>query len=243
MANVDHPCFRQPENKNLRLWRYMDFTKFVSLIATKKLFFCRADRLDDPFEGSYSKANVDLRPHVYKDLPKEKLDLMLSQMRNFSRWVREWTYVNCWHANEHESAAMWKLYAQSNESVAIETNYEALSNTLPDNAYLGLVNYIDYEMEWLPEGNSFYPFTHKRKSFEHEREVRAVIQELANIKIGQKNSLFGLQIDIDVSKLIKCVHVSPTSPDWFHVLVDDTAKQFGFNFEVQKSNLYSEPVF
>ena len=58
MANVDHPCFRQPENKNLRLWRYMDFTKFVSLIATKKLFFCRSDRFDDPFEGSYSKANV-----------------------------------------------------------------------------------------------------------------------------------------------------------------------------------------
>jgi hypothetical protein len=247
MAIVDHPCFRQPENKKLRLWRYTDFTKFVSLIASKKLFFRRSDLLDDPFEGSYSKANVALRPHVYKDIPKDKLDSMLSQMSNFSKWVREWTYINCWHANEHESAAMWKLYAQTNESVAIETDYQTLADTLPDNVFLGLVNYIDYDTEWLPEGNTFYPFTHKRKSFEHEREVRAVVQEVptneSGIHTGLKNSLSGIQINIDVSMLVKCVHVSPTSPDWFHGLVGVTAKQFGFMFEVRKSNLYSGPVF
>ena len=25
--------------------------------------------------------------------------------------------VNCWHLNEHESAAMWKVYLKSNEEL------------------------------------------------------------------------------------------------------------------------------
>ena len=33
------------------LWRYMDFTKFVSLLEKSALFFPRADKLGDPFEG------------------------------------------------------------------------------------------------------------------------------------------------------------------------------------------------
>jgi hypothetical protein len=238
MARLDHQCFRQPENKKLRLWRYMDFTKFVFLISSKKLFFCRSDLLGDPFEGSYSQANIALRPLFYEQIPKN----ILSDISNYAKWLREWTYINCWHANEYESAAMWKLYAQSSEAVAIETDYQTLADALPENVYLGLVNYIDYDTQWLPEGTTYFPFTHKRKSFEHEREVRAVVQE-GVIQTGLKNSLSGIEIDIDVSMLVKCVHVSPTSPDWFYTLVDVTAKQFGFIFQVRKSNLAAEPVF
>jgi hypothetical protein len=247
MANINHESFRQPENKNLRLWRYMDFTKFVFLIATKTLFFCRADLFDDPFEGSYSKANVAMRPHVYKDIPKNHLGTMLSQHSDLAKWLREWTYINCWHANEHESAAMWKLYAQTNEAVSIETDYQTLANILPSNVFLGLVNYIDYDAEWLPERNTFAPFMHKRKSFEHEREVHAVVQEPPVkdniIPIGLKNSLSGIQVESDIHKLVKCIHISPKSPDWFYNLVAETAQKFGFTFKVQKSNLYSDPVF
>ncbi len=248
MAMLDHPCFRQPDNRKLRLWRYMDFTKFVFLIASKKLFFCRSDLLDDPFEGSYSQANIALRPHVYRQIPEDFLGSVLSHKSNFAKWVREWTYVNCWHANEDESAAMWKLYAQTNEAVAIETDYQTLADALPGKVYLGLINYIDYNTQWLPEGNTYYPFTHKRKSFEHERVVRALVQQLPHtdkggIQTGLKNSLSGIEIDIDVSLLVKCVHVSPTGPDWFYSLVDVTAKQFGFILQVRKSNLAAEPVF
>ena len=33
------------------LWRYMNFEKFVNILATEFLFFTRADKFDDPFEG------------------------------------------------------------------------------------------------------------------------------------------------------------------------------------------------
>lgn len=44
--------FQKPKDLNVPIWRYMDFTKFVDLLDTKTLFFTRADRFDDQFEGS-----------------------------------------------------------------------------------------------------------------------------------------------------------------------------------------------
>lgn len=246
-ATTDHPCFIQPHNQDSRLWRYMDFTKFVSLISSRALFLCRADLFKDPFEGSYSKANVKLRPQVYKDIPSEQLYTMMDQMADFTRWIREWTYMNCWHANEYESAAMWDLYAKTNEAVAIETNYNKLKNGLTEKAFIGLVRYIDYENDWLPEGNSFYPFMHKRKSFEHEKEVRVVVQDLPNkdkgIEVGKKNDKPGIKLPIDLTKLIMTIHVAPTAPNWLADLVTEVATKYDLSAEVSKSDLYSEPVY
>ena len=40
---------------------------------------------------------------------------------------RDCTAVNCWHINEHESAAMWDLYLKSNEGIAIQSTYQKLA--------------------------------------------------------------------------------------------------------------------
>jgi hypothetical protein len=145
---------------------------------------------------------------------------------------------------------MWKLYGEAKDAVAIETDYGTLASVLPDYAHIGLVKYIDYEREWLPEWNTFYPFMHKRKSFEHEREVRVVIQEHARTESGEfglshdlANPLLGVAIDIDVSRLVKRIYVSPTASPWFLDVVEATCKEFSFDFEVKKSNLNSDPVY
>lgn len=246
-ATTEHPCFIQPQNNDSKLWRYMDFTKFVSLASSGNLYFCRSDMFEDPFEGSYPKANVVLRPQVYKDMPKEHLGKMMAQQAWFAKWAREWTYINCWHANEYESAAMWNLYAKTNEAVAIETSYQKLKNVLPEKAYLGHVKYIDYESEWMPEGNAFYPFIHKRKSFEHENEVRAVIQDFPSndniIELSNKNSQYGTTVPINLNDLITIIHVAPTAPAWFADLVADVSAKYEISAVVRKSDLYSEPVF
>ena len=39
------------------LWRYMDVAKFADLLESEALFFARANKLDDPFEGSWPDAN------------------------------------------------------------------------------------------------------------------------------------------------------------------------------------------
>lgn len=246
-ATIDHYCFPQPEEGNVRLWRYMDFTKFVSLVSSTGLFFCRSDLFQDPFEGTYSKANISLRPEVYKDMPEDQRESMMNKMSSLSRGVREWTYISCWHANEYESAAMWDLYAKTNEAVAIETSYDKLRSVLPERVFLGCVRYIDYNTDWLPEGNSLYPFMHKRKSFEHEREVRALIQDIDatidNLVAGKANNSTGQLVPIEVNDLISAIHVAPTSSSRLVDLVAEVASKYEISADVRRSDLYSEPVF
>ena len=43
-----------------QLWRFIDFPKFVSLLDQRALFFTRADKLEDPFEGTWSNATLQL---------------------------------------------------------------------------------------------------------------------------------------------------------------------------------------
>jgi hypothetical protein len=221
----------------------MDFTKFVALISSQKLFFSRSDRFHDPFEGSYSKVNQELRPRVYQDMSEEQRAAMLTQVADFSNCVRQWTYISSWHANQYESAAMWILYAKTNEAVAVETDYKSLARVLPQEAYLGMINYIDYQAEWLPEGNSFYPFMHKRKSFEHEKEVRAIIQEIPSPVGDLENSKSGQLVTVDLPALTKRIHISPTAPTWFFELVREVVKKYEFHFPVVKSSLDSEPIY
>jgi hypothetical protein len=239
-------CFIQPEDQNALVWRYMDFTKFVSVVSTGSLFLSRPDLLGDPFEGSFSKANMKLRPEVYK-LPKLQLDKMQQQMANFAKWIRQWTYINCWHMSEYESAAMWRLYAKSNEAVGIQTTYKKLTDSLPENVYIGLVQYIDYETDWLPEGNSFFPFMHKRKSFAHEKEVRIVHQELPlfekKIDVGKLNDLKGISVTCDLNLLIEKAYVAPTSPEWYFNLVQEVLKKYKIDKEVYSSKLDQQPVY
>lgn len=244
---TQHPVFRTPNSEDVKVWRYMDFTKFLYILERHALFFTRADRFEDRFEGSYTRYNVNMRPQAYNgQIPKE----VLHQISEVSNQIRRFTFINCWHMNEHESAAMWRLYSQSNEAVSIQSTFARLKdsfNGTNENIYIGMVNYIDYETQWMPEGNMFYPFVHKRLSFEHEREIRAVFQYLPTNgeRIDWNQSLYeyGKDIDIDLDTLIDRVYVSPIAPRWFFELVQAVVQRYGLRKEVVYSDLNSKPVF
>jgi hypothetical protein len=51
MPIVADPLFEQPPD-DARIWRYIDISKLVSLLTTNALFFARADRFTDTWEGS-----------------------------------------------------------------------------------------------------------------------------------------------------------------------------------------------
>jgi hypothetical protein len=224
----------------------MDFTKFVSFIAGRSLFFCRSDRLGDPFEGSYPKKNIEMRPLWYGFSEKDLADGPFKVMSEVTRWIRYWTYVSCWHRSEHESAAMWRLYSKSDEAIAVQATYDRLVRVLPEKAFVGLVAYVDYETEFIPEGNTFYPFLCKRKSFEHEREVRAVIQDLPETKgdkLGIENADLGMNMEVDVDDLVENVYVAPTSPLWYRDLVQEVMERYDIVRPVIRSSLDDQPVY
>ncbi|MEZ5778917.1 MAG: hypothetical protein R3E44_11215 [Paracoccaceae bacterium] len=250
-ATLEHECFPQPENPKIRVWRYMDFTKFVSFIFSQQLHFSRLDLLGDNWEGAVTKATLELEKSIFDtiDIPEEEKKASASQyvetMKRTRLNARLCQYANCWHMNNHESAAMWKLYSSSNESIAIQSTFEKLSECLPSKAYLGTVTYVDYTSDAIPNGNLFYYSMYKRASFSHECEARAIIidtEEALKAHDNQETAL-ALKVPMNANTLIETVHVSPKSMPWFHDVVREVIKRSNFKFPVLRSNLLDDPVF
>src|SRR5687767_6342526 len=116
---VHIPEIKTPSRSSQKkIWKYTDFTKFVEMLSSGSLFFCRADLLGDNFEGSLPTQNHDKKSAFWDESLKDNKhkDLII---QNLSKKMRETFAVNCWHQNDYESAAMWKLYLKSNEGIAI----------------------------------------------------------------------------------------------------------------------------
>lgn len=255
---VDRP------SDGVTIWRYMDFTKYVSLIANEALFFAKASVLDDAFEGSYSKPTAEYRRETLaKELPSEESpytsDEFARGMAEFSKALRDFIYISSWHENDRESAAMWELYLKSGEGVAVRSTVGKLAESLTELEYprmvIGRVRYIDFEMEGMPHGDVKWPYFFKRKSFEHEREVRAVVSDtgrmmkamqeggLESVVDGEGTTEHGRYAPVRVEDLIDAVHVAPSAPDWLETLVQKVNESFGVGVEVKHTDLDKEPVF
>ncbi len=256
----EHPVFKKPADENAKIWRYMDFTQFVSLIDRQALFFTRTNCLDDKFEGTLSKHVFDpLVEEQATEEQRQQLQKVREQSSIGAKFFREWTFVNCWHMNEYESAAMWKLHLKSDEGVAIQSTYRRLADSFkkddPTEIWIGTVNYIDYEREHIPIENGMYPFIYKRKSFEHEKELRAVIWyrpqpqpvSTSNGSVYRVRDcdilLNGFQVPVDLERLVETVYVSPTAQDWFEDLVKSVMTKYDCGMNVTKSSLADDPIF
>ena len=51
MPFVEHPSCQQPADPDSLVWRFMDLTKYLWTLSTGALYFARADRFKDPYEG------------------------------------------------------------------------------------------------------------------------------------------------------------------------------------------------
>ena len=248
----EHSVFNPP-NDDATLWRYMDFVKFVSLLETQSLFFARADKLGDPFEGSPPKLNADTRAAELKDIRRQLSDNSASKvvemMSASDKSFRSWTLVNCWHESDYESAAMWKLYSREYDGIAVKTNFKSLAKsfTCSKEVFIGKVEYVDYDNAYIQERNNLAPFLYKRNSFEHEREVRAItlgdfeLVKSGRIRVAQGRHETGAYYSVDISHLIKEVVVAPYADDWFIELVQSVASRYGMTGPVRKSRLSETP--
>jgi hypothetical protein len=256
-AEKNHPIFREPNDPDIKIWRYMDFTKFVSLLESKSLYFARSDLFEDMFEGSLSSATFAWRAGLWEGLLVDQEEL--EKFSKAREQLRKQIFLNCWHMNARESAAMWKLYARSNEAVAIQSTYRLLHSCLPANTYVGEVQYIDYETDYLAEDHLLRPYIHKRISFEHERELRALIyirsdnpnDYLRNhiavkdveTRVGEPVGDAGCMVSVNLNDLIERVYVAPTCAAWFTDLVLKMMNQYQLNKPLIKSALDAKPMF
>ncbi len=246
----DHPVFKTPPNNNQKIWRYLDFTKFVDLLTSQSLFFGRVDLFEDVFEGSNPQRTAKMRNAQMAELSKQQV-LLKHYSPEFYQEIgikeKKNNAINCWHMNDFESAAMWKLYVKSNEGIAIQSTYQKLSDCLNKSDllfHIGMVNYIDYDKDIIDWGNGFLPFVHKRKSFEHEKELRALIWKTESKNIDKVDFLQGgINVNVDIPWLVEKIYVSPDSPLWQTNLVKRITQKLGFNLEIVNSRLNESPIY
>ncbi|MFY8187286.1 MAG: hypothetical protein ACOVLC_04940 [Flavobacterium sp.] len=226
-----NPNIKLSENDDTIVWKYLDLSKFLDLLISRKLFMSRADKFEDQYEGTFSEPTYEEIKKIATNNPK---------FLDFYKSHREQIAISSWHTNEYESFAMWQIFTKNNEGLAIQSTIGRLKNALKCETqfeqYIGEVNYIDYKKEHILFDDTFFPFLFKRKSFQYEREIR-IISDVSTEKIRLND---GLKIHVDIDQLIEKIYIHPKSENWYKNLVVSLMQNLGFSFTIEKSDLESD---
>lgn len=160
--HTSHPAFRPPPDTGGKIWQYMELAEFVSMFNRKALFFVKANKLRDPYEGIIpqysnmirSKLDNEEQEQYFQRLYESNnngLNCKVAQtMEEQFQMYRQLVLINPWHYNEYESAAMWSLYTHENAGIAIQSTTRRLSECFKDNnedpIWIGKVQYLDFSV-------------------------------------------------------------------------------------------------
>lgn len=216
----------------------------VGLDAMKELYSLRQDKLLIP-------ATIELRDDLLKkstgqpeELAQiEALEFAIKKLQDHSLLMEKVSFrifkstlVNCWHQNEFESEAMWRLYSENHKGIAIQTTFQDLVDSIDDSRiYLSEVKYINfYDKTLKPQDcvvNGHISPLLKRKSFEHEKEVRLFFQPENNLETlsAEKYEYQSQFIDVDISRLISKIYISPYATEPFVSSVKEVLKRFNID--------------
>ena len=191
----------------------------------------RSDKFEAQYEGTFSEP-------TFEEI--KKLAINNPEFLNYYKTHREKVAISSWHINEYESFAMWQIFTQNSEGLAIQSTIGRLQKALEPEKnlkqYIGQVNYIDYKKEYIPFDDLFFPFLFKRKSFQYEREVR-IISDTSDTSITIND---GIKINVDISQLIDKIYIHPKSENWYKNLVIELVSKLGFDIAIEKSDLESD---
>jgi hypothetical protein len=255
--------------KQSTLWRFLSLDKFIDLLETQTLYFAPLSSLSesDPFEGFLPASAIKIdRQIIKKQFDKlENTFTQIASQKNLSSQAKPFieyknkvaeakkniktqhqiihksVCVNCWHVNEYESEAMWRIYSESSKGIALQTNLDllktALSQELNDKLIqIGMIKYLDFFDENIPlkeyvvDGH-LAPLL-KRKSFEHEKELRLFI--VPNITPENVNTFKPkpILVPIKPKTLIRKIIVSPYSKEPYYSSVCTICKKYGLSTEI-----------
>lgn len=256
------------------LWRYVPLEGLINMLESQSLHFSplEAYQNTDPFEGYVPKVAMDamasissntqklnlatierLERHVGPNLAPEKISELREaasqfkkEMGNVVKKVVKCLTVNCWHRNQHESEAMWRLYSHS--GVAIRTTVSKIraslhANKQPHIVHMGAIKYLDFADSTLSppdcvtdDGQLFGMI--KRIAYSHENEVRMYITGNIDTKNYAAASPEPISLDIDAMTLIDSLVISPFASTSMRKSIQAIAKKYG----IASSKLIESPL-
>lgn len=127
---------------------------------------------------------------------------------------------------------MWDVYPKSNNGIAIQSTFiklrQSVENVKNLDLYYGEVNYSNNILKLIP-GLTFEPYFIKRKYFKEDNEIRLLYQEI-DLGMQQKTKIdfvkHGIDIKVDLDRLIESIIISPNSDKWFFDLVQSVVDKY-----------------
>lgn len=229
-----------------RIWRYMDFAKFVSMLQNEALYFPVVAELGDELEAASPRLPGDATA--------------LEQAHAFSNWslARCIHFASCWHLADGESAAMWSLYAGRHQGIAVQSSLMALSSAFPvadqedtrKIVKIGIVQYIDPAREESPQlfSNLYRQVLRKREWYRYENEMRLICSPPDNwvepVSVDQPGGFerSGIWVRCNLREMIQSVVVAPMAPPYLLPAVTEVFKRFGFDPAIVKTSELVERV-
>ena len=201
------------------LWRYMDFTKFVLMLHTRSLYFASANDFEDPYEGTWPNTMTDELEGV--PIPGHPVHRV---------------FINCWTRLKYESEALWKIYCPEGQGVAIKTDAKSLLYSFMDTipGVLATICYLDYERGKM-RVDSIAPYVHKRRSFEYEQEVRAIVLTDAWDDMQNNRDSHCRTYNVDLTMLIKKIVVHPQALPGLVDAVKSMLSHYSLDIPVEQS--------
>jgi hypothetical protein len=135
---------------------------------------------------------------------------------------------------ETESVAMWRVYARDLKGIAVRSTVGRIRSQMPENGKIRQVKFIDYGIDKTLDLSPVYC---KRRPFEYEREVRAVVP------LDTSPAPVGLPLRVDLNSVITEIRLSPAMPSWMADLAQALLFRYGVNVECFASELDSSPQF
>lgn len=238
MQKISQPTPDQP------VWRYMRTSRFLELLETQKIYFASARQFEDPFEGAVRiepVASISDRSAP----PPSSLDSAFEQLKVLSK-------ISCWHIEDHESDAMWRLYSGAGKGVAITSSPRKLFSTLEEyrvepgygseSLASGMVSYVDLSVEKI-SASMLERFFYKHNAFSWEKEYRLIISLRMAQQFGVQIPSEGISVSANLGELVTEVFLGPELSNGERELVEFACKNHGLEDRVRVSSLLSRPRY
>lgn len=247
-----NPALTTPED-DTRLWRYMDFARFVQMLESQQLWFSRADQFEDPFEGTFTDGEwkVMTTPPL-ADGSTIRVDRSFVNIMAFMRYS---CFLSCWRRGDFESLAMWDLYGRGSGIVAVTTTVGRLKKEFENETraiHIGTVKYIDWNSAPF-DNNALAMMMRKDWSYSHESEVRAFFMDsdvigratseaVAGGDLAVWNEKFrsvapaGHGLRVNLNSLVEHVWIGPREKGWVAPLVQGVLNRYGLGIPIMISD-------
>ena len=174
---------------NTPIWRYLSFFKFFDWVASRKMYFARADQFkDDRWECVIPDVILLKRLELLKEsgFDAERIHRIRNQYDVTNPLRRSHSFVSSWFRAENESDLMWRANCGQHPGIAVKSTPQLIKESLADDQQHSAFVKVDEVAYYNPDAVGAdldlmekmlcAPILSKRDAFAGDQECRFFIE-------------------------------------------------------------------